>query len=219
MVDAGFKMLFIGIESAHQRSLDRMGKKLGIDTVKQAIDMCHDYGVSVLGAIIIGNLGETYQDVLKTIEYAKELNVDIGQFTALTPLPKTKLWDEANKNGWIEDRDWTHYDFSRVVMRTPDLTRVQIAELVRKAYHDFYLSPYWGAFFFSKAKRYFGNRRNWWFFKMFAGFMKNIQPIKQFVIDLSSPPKIDQSMEMARPSKIAVTAPPQALEKGIPVVE
>lgn len=221
MVDAGFKMLFIGIESVHQRSLDGIGKRLSVDTVRQAVKMCHDHGVTVLGAIIIGNIGETYQDVLQTIAYAKQLDVDIGQFTALTPLPKTGLWDLANERGWIEDRDWTHYDFSRVVMRTPDLTRLQIAGLVRKAYRDFYLGGYWGSYFFSKAKRFTSNRRYWWFFKMLPGFMKNIKPIKQMIEDLSNPPPVVPitSAPGTGSSKIAVTAPGGQLHGPVPVVE
>ncbi|MHA1684224.1 MAG: B12-binding domain-containing radical SAM protein [Promethearchaeota archaeon] len=207
MVDAGFKLMFIGIESAHQRSLDGIGKRMKVDTIKNAVKMCHDYGVAVLGAIIIGNIGETYDDVLKTIQYAKDLDIDIGQFTALTPLPKTGLWDEANRNGWIEDRDWTHYDFTRVVMRTPDLTRNQIAKLVRKAYRDFYIGDYWGSYFFSKAKRYFRNTKAWWFFKMLPGFMKNIPRIKQYIKDISAPVESYSKVPGGRLSKIAVTSP------------
>ncbi len=219
MVDAGFKMLFIGIESAHQKSLDGIGKKISIDTIKQAVKMCHDYGVTVLGAIIIGNIGETYQDVLKTITYAKELEIDIGQFTALTPLPKTGLWDTANRNGWIEDHDWTHYDFTRVVMRTPDLTRIQIAELLRKAYYDFYLGGYWGSYFFSKLKRFTSNSRYWWFFKMLPGFMKNINPIQKMVNDLSRPPNIGGTDTQKVKSKFSVTSEAVLEPKRIPIVE
>ncbi len=221
MVDAGFKMLFIGIESAHQRSLDRIGKKISVDTIKQAVKMCHDYGIAVLGAIIIGNIGETYQDVLKTIKYAKELDIDIGQFTALTPLPKTGLYTEANAKGWIEDYDWTHYDFTRVVMRTPDLTRKQIAELVQKSYKDFYIEPYWGAYFFSKFQRYVRNSRYHWFFHMLPGFMKNIKPMTKLIMDISNPPKAEHREDiMARPSKFSMTVPDAQLpKKAIPIME
>nr|MDO8087478.1 radical SAM protein [Candidatus Sigynarchaeum springense] len=185
MVDCGFKMLFIGIESAHQASLDRIGKRESVDTIKQAIKMCHDNGVAVLGAFIIGNIGETYDDVLATIKYANELSIDIAQFTALTPLPKTKLWEEANKNGWIEDHDWTHYDFTQVVMHTPQLTRKQIAELVHKAYHDFYIGSGFGDYFWNKAPRYFTNKKNWWFFQMLGDYFKNIPKIIKLVDDFS----------------------------------
>nr|MDO8116438.1 radical SAM protein [Candidatus Sigynarchaeota archaeon] len=219
MVDAGFKMLFIGVESVHQRSLDGIGKKISVDTIKQAIKMCHDYGVTVFGSIIVGNIGETYQDVLKTIAYANKLDIDIAQFTALTPLPKTGLWDMANDRGWIEDKDWTHYDFSRVVMRTPDLTRLQIAELVRKAYYEFYLGDYWGSFFFSKFKRFTSRSRYWWFFKMLPGFLRNITPIKNMIMDLSKPPNVHEEITRAVQSKIAVTAPDIHEPKRMLVVE
>ncbi len=187
MVDVGFKMLFIGIETAHQASLDRIGKHESVDTIKQAVKLCHDNGIAVLGAFIIGNIGETYNDVLKTIKYASELEIDIGQFTALTPLPKTKLWEEANKNGWIEERDWTKYDFTQVVMRTPDLTRRQIAELVHKAYKDFYIQNGFGEYFWTKLPRYIGNPAYHWFFKMLPEFMKNVPAIEQLVSDFSKP--------------------------------
>ncbi|MEX2717287.1 MAG: radical SAM protein [Candidatus Sigynarchaeota archaeon] len=221
MVDAGFKMLFIGVESAHQRSLDRIGKRMTVDTVKQAIKMCHDYGVAVFGAIIIGYLGETFKDVIETIKYARDLELDIAQFTSLTPLPKTGLWNEANKQGWIEDYDWTHHDFTRVVMRTPELTRIQIAELVRKAYYDFYVGTYWGSYFFDKLPRYVTNRRNWWFFKMLGGFMKNIKPVQKLIMDLSTPIKVEKNETvLARPSKIAMTVPEEQVPKKIvPIVE
>ncbi|MBN2151719.1 MAG: radical SAM protein [Candidatus Lokiarchaeota archaeon] len=185
MVDAGFKMLFIGIESAHQASLDRIGKRETVGTIKEAVKMCHDNGVAVLGAIIIGNIGETYEDVLKTIKYANELEIDIAQFTALTPLPKTKLWDEMEKNGWIEEKDWTKFDFTQVVARTDVLTRKQIAELVHKAYHDFYIGSGFGDYFWNKAPRYFANKKNWWFFKMLPEYLKNIPAIMKLVEDFS----------------------------------
>ncbi len=191
MVDSGFRMLFLGIESKHQKSLDRIGKRMSVDTVKKAVKMCHDYGVAVMGAIIIGNVGETWDDVIDTIKYASELEIDIGQFTALTPLPGTALWDEAEKNGWIEDHDWTHYDFTQVVMRTPELTRKQIAELVHRAYKDFYLGNVWGEYFWKRAPRYFGNQNHWWFFKMLPDFLKNIKEIEKLVNNLNMPVKVN----------------------------
>ncbi|MFX0100693.1 MAG: B12-binding domain-containing radical SAM protein [Candidatus Hodarchaeota archaeon] len=191
MVKAGWKMLFLGIESAHQKSLDRIGKKMTKETIKKAVEMCHDNGVTVMGAIIIGNIGETYDEVLETIKLASKYEIDIAQFTALTPLPGTELWDEAHEKGWIEDYDWTHYDFVRPVMHTPDLTREQINELVHKAYNDFYIGDVWGSYFWKRAPRFFGNRNHWWFFKMLPGFLKNIPSIEKFVTDISKTPELD----------------------------
>ncbi|MBD3186735.1 radical SAM protein [Candidatus Bathyarchaeota archaeon] len=192
MVESGFKFFFIGIESKHQKSLDVIGKRVTTDVIREAVEMCHDLGAAVYGAIIIGNIGETYEEVLETIDYAIELNLDIAQFTSLTPYPGTKIWDDAVKNGWIEDADWTHYDFTRTVMRTPDLTRKQVAELVHHAYKKFYIGDLWGEYFWKRAPRFFFNRQNWWFFKMLPGFMKNIDKIERLVSDLSKPTPIEE---------------------------
>ncbi|OLS15263.1 MAG: radical SAM domain-containing protein [Promethearchaeota archaeon CR_4] len=151
----------------------------------------HDRGISIYGAIVIGNIGETYDMVEKTAQYATDLDLDIVQFTALTPYPKTKLWDEATAKGWIEDADWTHYDFVRPVMRTPDLTRQQIAELVRKAYHDFYITDRKAGFLLKRAPRFLAHKNFWWFFKMLPGFMRKNSTLKDFLHYLSKPVSIE----------------------------
>jgi len=200
MVDAGFRMLFIGIESAFQSSLDRIGKNVTQQKIRQAVKILHDRGVSIYGAIVIGNIGETYDMVKKTARYAIDLDLDIVQFTALTPYPMTKLWNEALEKGWIEDADWTHYDFLRPVMRTPHLTRQQIAELVHKAYHDFYITDRKGGFLLKRAPRYLGHKRYWWFFKMLPGFLRKTSVLKSFLKSLSEPvPITDFSYQI--PSK------------------
>jgi len=192
MVESGFRMLFIGIESAYQASLDRIGKNLTQKKIRQAVKILHDRGVSIYGAIVIGNIGENYEMVEKTARYAIDLDLDIVQFTALTPYPKTKLWDEAVTKGWIEDADWTHYDFLRPVMHTPDLTRQQIAELVQKAYHEFYITDRKAGYVMKRAPRFFAHKNFWWFFKMMPGFMRKAGTLKIFLQSLSTPVPIEQ---------------------------
>ncbi|MHA1372613.1 MAG: B12-binding domain-containing radical SAM protein, partial [Promethearchaeota archaeon] len=197
MRDSGFRMLFIGIETAHQKSLDRIGKRVSVDVIKKSIKLCHDRGITVYGAVIIGNIGESYNDVLKTIDYAIDLDLDIAQFTALTPYPGTALWDEAIEKGWIEDADWTHYDFQRPVMRTPDLSRLEIAKLVHKAYTKFYgleKGTIPGKYFWDRAPRFFfgSGGRFRWFFKMLPDFLKNIDKITSLINDLGKPVPIEK---------------------------
>jgi len=192
MVESGFKMLFIGIESAFQSSLDRIGKNLNHKKIKQAVRLLHDRGVSIYGAIVIGNIGETYDMVKQTAQYAVDLDLDIVQFTALTPYPGTRLWEEAIANGWVEDADWTHYDFIRPVMRTPDLSRQQIAELVQYAYHNFYVTDKKFGYVLKRAKRFITQPNFWWFFKMLPGFLHKTSVLTQFLSDISKPVTIEE---------------------------
>ncbi|MEX2684144.1 MAG: hypothetical protein Q6373_021420 [Candidatus Sigynarchaeota archaeon] len=87
----------------------------------------------------------------------------------------------------------------------PCCTSVQHAALVHRAYTEFYVGPYWGSYFFGKAKRYTSNSRYWWFFRMMAGYMRNIGPIKDLVMNLGVAPKDeDNAPVMANPSKTSI---------------
>ncbi len=176
MASAGWRMMFIGIESIHQKSLDVIGKRITIEQIKQAVKILHDYGITIFGSIIIGNLGETKEDVRATIKFAEDLNIDVMQFTPLTPYPTTQLHDQALKNGWITDEDYTHWNLVRPIMRTPDLTTQEIYELVQEAYNDFYfkLTKRIDRFYFlRRGIQFIRNPRLWWFFKMARKFVIN----------------------------------------------
>jgi len=190
MAEAGWRMMFIGIETIHQKSLDTIGKRITIDQIKKAVKILHDRGITIFGSIIIGNIGETREDVLKTIQFATDLNIDIMQFTPLTPYPATKLHAQAKQNGWITDEDFTNWNLVNPIMRTPDLSAEEIFELVKWAYRDFYFrfkDKHVNSFFIRSLRRFAVNPRFWWFFKMAPKFVINgIKAAPNFMADLKS---------------------------------
>jgi radical SAM superfamily enzyme YgiQ (UPF0313 family) len=176
MASAGWRMMFIGIESVHQKSLDAIGKKTSIDQIKKAVKILHDQGMTIFGSIIIGNLGETKEEVQATIKFAEDLNIDIMQFTPLTPYPATQLYEQANREGWITDYDYTHWNLVHPIMKTPDLSTQEIYELVQEAYNEFYFKldiKLWRFFFLRRFLAFIHNTRFWWFFKMARKFVTN----------------------------------------------
>lgn len=179
MASAGWKMMFLGIESIHQQSLDTIGKKITIDQIKTAVKMLHDLGITIFGSIIIGNLGETKEDVKATIKFAEDLDIDIMQFTPLTPYPSTELYQQALQNGWISDEDFedfSRWNLVRPIMRTPDLSTQEIYQLVQDAYLDFYFrwkQKLHHSFLARALFRFARNPRFWWFFKMTRKFLIN----------------------------------------------
>jgi radical SAM superfamily enzyme YgiQ (UPF0313 family) len=184
MQEAGFKMLFIGIESVYQKSLETIGKHITIDQIKQAVKMLHDRGITIFGSIIIGNLYETKEEVRKTIQFAKDLDLDITQFTPLTPYPKTKLFDEATQKGWIKEPNYDKWNLCDPIMATPDLSLQEIKDLVIEAYRSFYLDGFRTNYLMRGGKRMSQNQFNW-FWKMGIPFMvTSIPSIFKFVEDL-----------------------------------
>ncbi|GAB4309751.1 MAG: radical SAM protein [Promethearchaeota archaeon] len=206
MADGGFKMLFVGIESTYQRSLDYIGKRLKLDQVRRGVKILHDHGITIFGSILIGNVGETYEMVERSIEFAHELDVDIMQFTALTPLPKTELYAGAKRQGWIEKDDWSRFNFCDPVMRTPDLTTRQIRELVIKAYSGYYNRRFLEHF----GWKFLRDPKFRWFFRMAAGFLRQAPKVFKFLRTLQARSAEDRDPELARDGRdLSAFRPPE----------
>jgi anaerobic magnesium-protoporphyrin IX monomethyl ester cyclase len=70
--------------------------------------------------------------------HANELDPDFAIFTALTPFPGTEIYEEAKRNGWIEDSNLSHYDMAHAIMPTETLSRMEVQEELYNCYRSFY---------------------------------------------------------------------------------
>ena len=161
--EAGFRQVFLGIESVHQQSLDAMGK---VNTTpfkaKVVIKKLRDLGISIFGGIIIGYPGETKRMVRQNIQYANELELDCAQFTPITAFPGTPFFEEMKEMGRIQTENYIYYDLFHPMMKTEELTAKEMYELVMEAYASFYLGSGW---IFRRGKEYLNpfGRFQWMF--------------------------------------------------------
>lgn len=137
---AGCGLIYYGIESGSERILGFLKKGITLEQAKCAIRWAKEVGMEVVGSFIIGTPGETKEDVMKTIKFAKESGIDFAQFTAMTPYPGTEVFEVAKKEGLLTTNDWSRYTTISPVMRTKELTVEEITQLVGLAYRKFYLS-------------------------------------------------------------------------------
>ncbi|MHA1315696.1 MAG: B12-binding domain-containing radical SAM protein [Candidatus Helarchaeota archaeon] len=137
---ANFRTVFLGIESAHQQSLNAMNKKnVTPEMTRNVIKMLHDEGITIHGGVIIGYPGETKRMVRETILFAKSLEMMFVQFTPITAYPGTDFFNEMKEKGMITSEDYRDYDLFRSMMRTEELSSEEIYELVKEAYAAYYL--------------------------------------------------------------------------------
>ena len=158
---AGFRQIFLGIESIHQQSLDGMNKKnTTSEMVKKVVQMLRDVGISIFGGVIIGFPGETKRMVRQNIRYAVDLDLDCVQFTPITAFPGTKFYDEMKRDDKITTKNYKFYDLFHPMMRTDQLTAREMQKLVAEAYAEFYLNSGW---FYRRAKEYLNpfGKFNW----------------------------------------------------------
>ena len=141
MKKANFQLVVLGIESAHQNTLNQMKKGETVEQVPKAIRILDENGIMTWGTVIIGNFNETKSDVMATIRHACNLPIDIAQFTVLTPFPGTPLHESVKDTRLLSKAKWSAYDTINPVMHTPHLSRREISNLLVTAYAMFYISP------------------------------------------------------------------------------
>lgn len=135
---AGMKVVFIGIEAASQEALDRMNKKTHIEDIYRACEILDENGILIWAGNIVGNLDDTYEDVEALIRMSAELPIDIADFTVITPYPGTELFEQASREGLIDEYDFAEYCECEPHMHSRNLSRAEIMELQIKAYWAFY---------------------------------------------------------------------------------
>jgi len=120
-VEAGMRFAFLGVESGSQETLKKMHKGLLTPQSVKAVRILSQNGVIVLVGMMLGAPYESFGDMFATLRFSQRL-IDAGadgiQFTVYTPLPGTRIFDDALKNDRLFTLDWNRYDVSTPVMKT-----------------------------------------------------------------------------------------------------
>ena len=146
MVESNFTMVFLGLESPAESSLECAGKRqnLSIDPVA-AVEAIQKKGIEVSGGFIIGFDADPPGICDEQIRFVKKLAVPMAMVGLLTALPRTALRDRLQREGRLLEQsggDNTHsasFNFRTVLPETRLLEgyfRV-LAEIYRpRAYFD-----------------------------------------------------------------------------------
>jgi len=139
MKRSGCYTISVGIESGSQRVLDLMKKDLTLDKIRRQVDLLKRCGMTVNGFFIIGYPGETREEILETIAFAKSLPLTRAIFYNYLPLPGTEVYRQLRSSGELEDVDWEKVFQAEVPYSPIGIDKKELNELQRKAHLDFYL--------------------------------------------------------------------------------
>ncbi len=144
MKRAGCSMIAYGVESASQKALDWLRKGTTPDMVRRAFAATRAAGIRTMAYFILGIPVETWEDSLRTIEFAREIGADYAQFSVLSPFPGTRMYEDAIANGWYAEVDAQNpmdKDRKRPVMLTEHWDERKLKEILRIAHRRFYMRP------------------------------------------------------------------------------
>ncbi len=137
MKKAGCYNVAIGVESANNGILKRIGKSTTIEKISAGVNMLKDAGIEVLSQFVIGNPGDTLDTIKESIAWARQSGCDYSNFYTVLPFRGTPQWEYVLSHGTL----YTHHihEFHtinpRIVFETPEFSyadRLEAIRLVKK---------------------------------------------------------------------------------------
>jgi radical SAM superfamily enzyme YgiQ (UPF0313 family) len=108
------------------------------DKIRDRVKLYHDHGIGVEGTILLGLDDHTEDFIKRFIDFLLTIDLDLAEFTILTPFPQTQYWEQLESEKRIFDRDWNHYNAAQVVFRPREMTPETLQKLYHLAWEQFY---------------------------------------------------------------------------------
>lgn len=107
--ESGLHEVWVGAESGSQSILDAMDKGITIEQIEKATTLLKSKKVNVAFFIQFGYLGETKEDIHKTLNMIKRLLPDDIGVSVSYPLPGTKFYEKVKEDLKLK-ANWTDSD-------------------------------------------------------------------------------------------------------------
>lgn len=143
MAKAGNWLISWGIESGSEKILRHARKGAYPEKAQQSLQWARDAGIKNWGYFIIGLPGETEETIRQTIDFSKDLPLDIALFHVAAPYPGTPFFFEVVEKGWFRaGTRWEQVDMDKgTVLDYPGLSAEQLLYWQKRAFREWALRP------------------------------------------------------------------------------
>jgi radical SAM superfamily enzyme YgiQ (UPF0313 family) len=108
------------------------------DYIKERIKRYHDHGIGVEGTVLLGLDDHTEDDIKRLIDFLLEIDLDLAEFTVLTPFPHTRAFEDLQREKRILSYNWDDYSADKVVFQPKHMSPERLQELLDYAWETFY---------------------------------------------------------------------------------
>ncbi|WDN87470.1 hypothetical protein BuS5_00438 [Desulfosarcina sp. BuS5] len=108
------------------------------DHIRNKIKRIKERGIGVEGTILLG-LDDHDEDYIKRlVDFLLEIDLDLAEFTILTPFPHTRIRTQLEKENRIIHNDWSRYTAGEVVFKPAKMSVDALERMYQYAWDTFY---------------------------------------------------------------------------------
>jgi radical SAM superfamily enzyme YgiQ (UPF0313 family) len=104
--EMGCFRIWIGAESGSQRIIDKMDRRVNVETVQSTIRLAQKLGIEAGTFIMVGYPEEEHEDILQTMKHIEQCNPSVLTLTKAYPIKGTGLYNEVESK-IIDPLPWT----------------------------------------------------------------------------------------------------------------
>lgn len=108
------------------------------DHIRRRVKRLKERGIGVEGTIILGTDDQTVDSIKRLVDFLMEIELDLAEFTIMTPFPQTPIRETLAKEGRILSDDWSRYTCGETVFQPAQMTPAQLQEMYYYAWDTFY---------------------------------------------------------------------------------
>lgn len=144
---AGCRQILFGVEDASDEGLKAIKKKITVDQVRRAMQLCRKFGILTSTNWIIGfPHHRTRQDILNLIDNAVSIDSDFAQFNICIVYDGTEIFEEGVSKGLFDRDIWRKHAHDPIPnfiepIWEEHLSRRELSELLKLCYRRFYFRP------------------------------------------------------------------------------
>jgi radical SAM superfamily enzyme YgiQ (UPF0313 family) len=138
MAKAGCRRAYIGFESIDDETLKALHKSQTQADIVRAIQVFHQFGISIHGMFMFGEDHDTLETIDRTVEFATRHGIDTVQFMILTPFPGTRYYEDLVAENRLLHKNWDYYNAMYIVFRPANMSPVRLQIETYRAYRRFY---------------------------------------------------------------------------------
>ncbi len=108
------------------------------DHIAKRVKRLKERGIGVEGTVLLGLDYHDEDYIKKLIDFLLEIELDLAEFTIITPFPHTPIRTQLKNENRIFHNDWVHYTAGEVVFQPKQMSADLLQQLYEYAWKTFY---------------------------------------------------------------------------------